>query len=312
MKVILDVDTGIDDTLNLAYLAALEDVELIGVTCVYGNTDVDQATRNTLGLLDLFGRSDVPVYRGAGHASQNSTYEQQRGSKIFHGDNGIGNVTLDVTRQYEALDAASFLVESARKYGQELVIIASGPLTNLADAIKMDPDVMSRVGKLSLMGGALCVPGNVSAVAEANIMQDPESSKVVFQSDMEIIMVGLDVTSRAIFSRNDLESWKQGSAKAQTVYAIMDHYFKAHELIYPAWNGAAMHDPLAVIALLRPDLVSTSKFKIDVLTDEKQWGRTVMDVNIQNELKKPNVSVALDLDVEGFKNEVITTINKIL
>ncbi|MEG0727634.1 MAG: nucleoside hydrolase, partial [Erysipelothrix sp.] len=298
--------------LNLAYLAALEDVEFIGVTCVYGNTDVEQATQNTLGLLDLFGRRDVPVYQGASHASQNNFYEQQRGSKIFHGDNGIGNIPISSSRKCEDMDAASFLVSAAREYGEELVIIASGPLTNLANAINMDPDVMSRVGRLSLMGGALCVPGNVSPVAEANIMQDPESSKTVFQSDMEIIMVGLDVTSRAIFSRNDLDVWKQGSDKAQTLYAIVDYYFKAHELIYPSWNGAAMHDPLAVIAVLRSELVSTSKFKIDVLTDEKQWGRTVMDINIQNQLKKPNVSVALDLDVQAFKNEVITGINKIL
>lgn len=310
-KILLDVDTGIDDTLSLAYMCARNDVEIIGVSCVYGNVDVMSAARNTKALLSMFNKNEVPVYFGAEHALEKESYTQQRGGAIFHGVNGIGEVELPQNLEIQE-GAVQFIIDSANKYLGELIVVASGPLTNIAKAIEKDPKSMSKIKEIVLMGGALTVPGNVSPYSEANISQDALASKIVFESGINITMIGLDVTSRAIISREEISHWNKISVKGKTLYNIMDHYFKAHELIYPSWGGAAMHDPLAAVVALESDIVKTIQLPMTVLTDEKQPGRTVMDLSRIEDKEKHTVKVAIDLDAERFKKLLISEIDTII
>lgn len=311
MKLILDLDTGIDDALALAYVIAKE-TELLGITSVYGNVDVDQATKNTLGLLHLLGRSDIPVFKGAAAARGTTQYEQKRGSQIFHGTNGLADLDLEIQAETpEEMDASDFIIESVKKYGCDLKIVATGPLTNIANAIKKAPETMKQVKEIVIMGGALTVPGNVSPFAEANIAQDPLAADCLFKSGIPVIMIGLDVTLRTLLTRDEIISWKDGNLKESTYYKIIDFYLKAHELISPALGGCAIHDPLAAAVALYPDFIKTYPLCLEVKTGE-QSGRTTMDLSAMNNVSNKNVKVALDVDVEAFKQDFLASINKLM
>ncbi|CAM4301948.1 nucleoside hydrolase [Erysipelothrix aquatica] len=308
-KLILDVDTGIDDSISLAYICGQHDVDLLGVTTVYGNVDSEAAARNTKNLLSLLGRDDVGVYQGAEHALHTEGFTQQRGGAVFHGLNGIGDVELTQSdRAIETVSAVDFLLNMAHIHDEKITIVASGPLTNLAQAIKKDPSTMQRYQRIVLMGGAFTVVGNVSPVAEANIFQDPHAAKVVFESGIPITMIGLDVTSRVILSRDDLKQWESKNDVSKVLLQIMDHYFKAHELIYPQWGGAAMHDPLAAVVALHEDVVRTITVPVTVLTEEKQFGRTVLDLANIEDQQAHSVNVALNVDIELFKKYLLSAI----
>lgn len=310
MKYILDVDTGIDDTISIAYMCAQTNINLLGITTVYGNIDVASATQNTLNLLNYFKRHDVPVYQGCTHARRDEKYEHLAGGILFHGQNGLGNVELSTSPiQKEQKHAVDFLLESAKKYGKDLVIIASGPLTNVAKAIERNPQVMESIGKLVLMGGAFGVPGNVSVFAEANIAQDDLSSKIVLRSSVPITMIGLDVTNRAIFTKQDLKHWEE---KAPKLYQIVDYYFEAYKKSYPSWGGCALHDPLAAVVALDDTVVEGVCVNLDVLNDSTQKGRTVLDLEAYNKNKMPNVWVALDANIEAFKDRLISDIDSLI
>ncbi|WP_342621660.1 nucleoside hydrolase [Erysipelothrix sp. P66] len=310
MKVILDVDTGIDDTFSIAYMCAQKDVSLIGITTVYGNIDVDQATQNTLDLLYYFKCETIPVYRGCTHARSDEAYEHLAGGIKFHGKNGIGNAVLSPSPILEnSIHAVDFLIESAKKYGKELVIISSGPLTNLARAIERNPKAMAGINNLVLMGGALSVPGNVSKFAEANVAQDDLSSKIVLGSSIPITMIGLDVTTRAIITHEDINHW---TTSAPELYQIIQYYLDAYKDAYPTWGGCALHDPLAVFAALHPEFVTGPTVNVEVLTDPEQKGRTILDTHAYQVGKTPNVKVALDVDIEHFKKSLLGDIDSLL
>ncbi|MDE8072294.1 nucleoside hydrolase [Erysipelothrix rhusiopathiae] len=310
MKYILDVDTGIDDTFSIVYMCAQKELSLIGITTVYGNIDVEGATQNTLDLLHYFNQNHIPVYQGCTHARRDNTYEHLAGGIRFHGKNGIGNAVLTQSPNTKATKhAVDFLIESAEKYGKDLVIIASGPLTNLAKAIERNPKAMAGIGNLVLMGGAFSVPGNVSKFAEANIAQDDLSSKIVLGSSTPITMIGLDVTTRAIITKEDVAHWQ---SSAPELYQIVLYYLDAYKDAYPLWDGCALHDPLAVFAALNPNLITGPHVNLDVLTDQEQKGRTILNVDAYREGKSPNVKVALDADIEGFKKSLLGDIDALI
>ena len=170
--VFLDCDTGIDDSLAIGYLLASPEIQLVGVGTCNGNIDAVQAARNTLDLIALAGRSDVPVAIGA---SDFYKTKFEGGVPHIHGHNGIGDVTIPRgARDPEAgVDAAGLLIDLANKYGGELEVVSVGPVTNLAHALDRDPSLAGKVKKVVSMGGAALAPGNISAVAEANIGNDP-------------------------------------------------------------------------------------------------------------------------------------------
>ncbi len=277
MKLILDLDTGIDDALALAYALALPGVELIGVGGCFGNVTRDRSVRNNLDLLALFGAPEVPVCPGADHPWGADGYRPGDFKYRVHGENGIGNVLLPAAggRACET-PAARFLVEAARRWGGELAVVATGPLTDLADAIRLDRAAMASVGAISVMGGALTVPGNRTPFAEANICDDPAAAKYVFESGLPVTMVGLDVTLQTKIVGADLARWRQVESPAAAALVGMSEYYYTNES-ETGEIGGAIHDPLALEAALCPGAFSVLPINLTVETEGPGRGRTIGD-----------------------------------
>lgn len=304
-KLILDLDTGIDDTLALAYALASPEVELLGVTCTYGNVTVERSVRNTLAVLELFGRGDVPVFAGPGHARTQTGFEVKEISAFIHGANGLGEVDIpDSARPVEDASAVEFLIDAVATQGEELTIVPTGPSTTIAAAIEAS-NVFRENARVVMMGGALTVPGNVTAWAEANIYQDPEAADIVFRGLRNVTMVGLDVTLKTLLTRKDTARWAElGTVGGNFLAAVADYYIGAYATTSPHLGGCGLHDPLAVAAAIDPGLLSTHGINMKVDLSGPTRGRTIGDETRLNDPDK-HTAVALGVDVASFVDELV-------
>ncbi|WP_057745063.1 nucleoside hydrolase [Liquorilactobacillus capillatus] len=300
-KMILDLDTGVDDALALAYALADPDCDLIGIIGSYGNVYVEQGVQNSLDLLALLGADDVPVYLGAQHALHVDGFKVLPVSAQIHGDNGVANLQLPTAKRGpEKQSGIDFLIEAAHKYKDQLLFVPTGPLTNLAAALKKDPTIADLIGHVTLMGGALTIPGNVSPAAEANIHQDPEAANEVFHTALPLTMVGLDVTTRTLLTKHETACWRALNTKAGTVYAdLVNYYIEAYKTTNPHLHGCALHDPLAVGVAIEPALVEKIRLNLKVETTAPFEGRTIGD---EARLNETNISteVAVNVDKKAF------------
>jgi len=302
-KLILDLDTGIDDALALAYALASPEIDLIGVTCTYGNVVVEQSVRNTLAILELFGRTDVPVFVGPGHARAKDSFEVQEISAFIHGKNGIGEVEIpDAARQVEETSAVDFLVESVAQYGSDLVIVPTGPSTTIAAAIEAS-NVFRDGAQIVMMGGALTVPGNVTKWSEANVHQDPEATDLMFRSLRYVTMIGLDVTLKTLLTTAETAKWSAlGTTGGNFLADITNYYIDAYKTTSPHLGGCGLHDPLAVAVAINPGLVDTLGINMKVDTEGETRGRTIGDETRLNDQDK-HTAVAVRVDTAGFLQE---------
>lgn len=304
-KIILDLDTGVDDALALSYALASEELELIGVTGTYGNVLMDTGVRNNLAILELFGRTDVPVYAGLPHASTRDGFEVLDISEFIHGKNGIGEAELpDPQGAIAPEPAVDFLVNSVREFGDDLVIVATGPMTNLAAAINQD-SAFADNAHIVIMGGALTVPGNVAPWAEANINQDPDAANELFQQAKDVTMIGLDVTLQTLLTYEETARWRGlGTAGGDFLAVATDYYIKAYETTAPHLGGCGLHDPLAVAVAVDPSLVTCLDINMKVDTEGETRGRTIGDEERLNDPVK-TARVAVGVDVDRFLGELM-------
>lgn len=296
----LDLDTGIDDAIALSIAAKDESINLLGVTCTYGNVTVDESAYNTLSLLSLLDRSNVPVYKGRDRALLSSSpyFPHEAGRKI-HGPKGSGDITLkESKRSIEKINAIDSLSSLMMKR-DDITIITTGPMTNLASVLSSYPTLSSWKGKVIFMGGALTVRGNVNHFAEANIFKDPEAAKIVVESGLDVTMIGLDVTERTRLYRTNAEKWKErGSEIGETLGSMLDYYID-NTL---GMDETYVHDPSAVIVSLHPEYYSFLPLPLTVETEGLDRGRVVVDEKRLLDRDKM-VKVALDVDrvkLEGF------------
>ncbi|OXM99521.1 nucleoside hydrolase [Bifidobacterium vansinderenii] len=308
-KMILDLDTGIDDTLAIAYALGSPEVELIGITGTYGNVLVEQGVRNALAVTDLFGHPEVPVYAGLPHASRKDSFEVLPVSAFIHGQNGIGDVEIpDSSRSPESGSAVDFIIDAVKTYGKDLVYVPTGPMTNIAAALAKAPEIKDEIGKIVLMGGALTVCGNVDPWQEANISQDPDAADELFRSGAPVTMVGLDVTLQTLLTYKETATWRElGTPAGRFLADMTDYYIKAYETTAPKLGGCGLHDPLAVGVAVDPTLVSTLKINMKVDVDGPTRGRTIGDNDRLNDPVK-TMQVAVGVDVPRFLNEFMTRI----
>ena len=300
INLVLDLDTGIDDAIALSIAAKDESINLLGVTCTYGNVTVDESAYNTLSLLSLLDRSNVPVYKGRDRALLSSSpyFRHEAGRKI-HGPKGSGDITLkESKRSIEKINAIDYLSSLMMKR-DDFTIITTGPMTNLASVLSSYPTLSSWKGKVIFMGGALTVRGNVNHFAEANIFKDPEAAKIVVESGLDVTMIGLDVTERTRLYRTNAEKWKdRGSEIGETLGSMLDYYID-NTL---GMDETYVHDPSAVIASLHPEYYSFLPLPLTVETEGLDRGRVVVDEKRLLDRDKM-VKVALDVDrvkLEGF------------
>ena len=300
--IIFDVDTGIDDALAMAYALNSPELDLLGFTTCFGNVSVVEATRNTLAVLEKVGKQ-VPVYMGAKQTLMRG--EKDGNSKHVHGEDGLGNTLKKAPMaQAESKFAPDFMIEQVKNRPHEITILAVGPLTNLALAIKKAPEIIPLVKEVVIMGGAVKVPGNASPYAEANIIADPEAAEVVFSSGLPVTLVGLDVTMKTLLPKTKLKEWRATEQKAAKFFADMtEFYIGFYESNYPGIGGCALHDPLAVGIAIDPSFVVTESMNIKVVTEGEEVGRTVGNVE-----DDPKIQVCTEVEANRFLDHFLSRV----
>ncbi|KAB8290965.1 nucleoside hydrolase [Bifidobacterium avesanii] len=308
-KLILDLDTGIDDTLAIAYALGSPEVELIGIAGTYGNVRLETGVRNSLAVTELLGHPEVPVYPGLDHPSTKDGFLVEPSTARIHGLNGIGEVDIpDAKRAPQTESAVDFILDAAQTYGDDLIYVPTGALTNIAAALAKDPVAVGRIGNITLMGGALTVPGNVNAWTEANISQDPEAADALFRSGVRTTMIGLDVTLQTLLTRKETAQWRAlGTPAGRFLADMTDYYIGAYGRIAPHLGGCGLHDPLAVAASIDPTLVDTLAINMMVDLEGPTRGRTIGDNTRLNDPVKTS-RVAVGVDVPRFLKEFMTRI----
>lgn len=264
MKVLLDVDTGVDDSIAILYALFHPEMDIVGISAVCGNVEADLAAENTLKILDLADAPDIPVVTGA---KEPSGGKWEGRVSVIHGDNGLGNVCLpESSRKVDPRDVSSFHMELAKQYENELVLITLGPLTNIARTLERYPEFGKKVKRVIMMGGTISMRGNVSPVAEANFAGDPEACDAVFMSGMDITVAGLDVTMRTRLRKEHLD-WldtccRPGCRKAvDYMKEAMIQYWRGNQTQNYCMGDCPLHDPLAVMCAVVPSLVRTESRK---------------------------------------------------
>ncbi|MGF6775194.1 nucleoside hydrolase [Paraburkholderia sp. GAS334] len=275
-KVIYDTDPGVDDAMALVFQALHPDIELLGLTSVFGNGTIDTTTRNALYLAAKFAPG-VPVARGAAAPLRRRAPEPLA---WIHGDNGLGNIELEA-RADTTLDprpAHRFIIDTVRAQPGEVTLIAVGPLTNLALALAEDPQIATLVKQVVIMGGAFGTDGllgNVTPAAEANMLGDPDAADVVLGAAWPVAIVGLDVTQNTIMTTAYLASIRdRGGDAGRFVWDVSRHYEAFHEKSAQL-SGTYVHDPSAVAYVLAPHLYTTRSGPVRVLTDGIAVGQTI-------------------------------------
>ncbi|MGG0287634.1 nucleoside hydrolase [Peribacillus butanolivorans] len=305
-KLILDVDTGIDDAIGIILAVKSRQFDILGITTVNGNVSLDTATRNTCKILDLLGEQEISVIKGADTPIIRNSFFEHR----VHGEDGLGGAlkNVEVNKQPDDGFASDFIINSILNFTNEVTLVMTGPLTNLALAVKKCPQITKLVKEVIFMGGVVQGVGNVTPTSEYNTFVDPEAAKIVLQAGFEsITQVGLDVTRKVLLTEEHMQLI-QNSTLADYIRDSTSEYRKRYFERNNIW-ACAMHDPLAVGIALQKDLVTSEEYYVDVETKSEICdGQMVCD--FQNRLMKPaNANVCLDVNAEAFFNLFIRIIN---
>jgi len=284
---LVDVDTGIDDAIALAYLVARR-TNIRAVTTVAGNVPIDVATENTLRVLNVLGVTSIPVHRGA----SKPLVAPYQDAVHVHGDNGLGGAQLPESEASEQMLAGpAAIIAAAAQHAGELEVLTLGPLTNLAIAINVRPEVIRQIRRVVVMGGAFAVGGNVTPLAEFNIYVDPDAANQVFNAGFsDISAVGLDVTHETVLSRKLWTSIsEEAGGGAGLIRDVLRRTFVERDM-----TGAYMHDPLAAAAALDQTLVRGEFCRVTVALDGENRGQTDAAAN------DSGVMVCREVDASRF------------
>lgn len=273
-KVIFDTDPGVDDAMALLFLHHHKDIDLIGVTTVFGNARIEVTTRNAL-FLKREWKIDAPVVQGAGETfiPHRVTHEPP---KHIHGADGLGNIGVPETVDIEPdpRPAAQFIIDMVRKYPGEVTLVAVGRMTNLANALKQDPAIVSLVKEVVIMGGAFEVPGNVTPAAEANIHGDPEAADIVATAAWPVVWIGLDVTMQTVMTRTQLKDIADAAGRrGKLLFDLSQFYIDFYEGLVD--DGMVVHDSCACAYVVAPELFTTRSGTVRVVCGGIADGKTL-------------------------------------
>ncbi len=300
---IVDCDPGHDDA--VAIVVAARHTDLLGITTVAGNAPLDRTTRNACIVRDLLG-ADTPVHAGA----ERPLVEPPRPAAFIHGDSGLDGADLpEPTRGADGTDAVGFIVETCRRH-EGTWLVPTGPLTNVALALRAAPDLAGRLAGISLMGGGTF--GNRTPVAEFNIWADPEAASIVFDAGVPLVMAGLDVTHQFQATPERITRVRDAGTHLGTVLADLFEFFSSTYLARHdagALRGAAVHDPLAVLAVTHPDLFERVRRDVRVETHGRLTrGMTVIDERRLRERPAPNCDVLTRVDDDAAFEVVLAAV----
>lgn len=303
-KLIIDTDPGTDDAIAILLAVNHPDIDLIGLTTIFGNLATEGATQNALNILAHYDKPNIPVARGADKPLKKILTGY---GDFVHGANGLGNHQIAQAVQLaHELSAAEFIVEQVLKYPNEVSICAIAPLTNLALALELEPKIAKLVKQVVIMGGAIKVNGNVSPVAEANIHNDPHAADKVLTAEWPVTLVGLDVTLKVILDEAFMQAVKNKGHKGEFLYNISrfyDNFYRTRD----GYDGFACHDATALAYITNPELFEIIRGGVRVGTEGLVAGMTIVDS--KRHYGDPNpwtnlplVNVCMDIDAQKTKD----------
>jgi inosine-uridine nucleoside N-ribohydrolase len=302
--ILLDCDPGHDDAIALLLALASPEVELLGVTTVSGNQTLEKTTANAIRVLEFVGREDVPVAAGA----DRPLVRERSVAANVHGESGLDGPTLPPP-QKKPLEqpAVEFLAEQIGASPAPVTLIPTGPLTNVALLLARYPEAGARLERIVLMGGSIA-EGNVTPAAEFNIWADPEAASRVFTSGLDVTMIGLDVTHKALMRPEHAERLRAAGRTGTMVAELYDFFSMFHREVY-GMDAAPIHDAVAVAHVARPGLVETAERHVAVDCESQLCrGRTVVDLWRRTD-NEPNAHVGVDIDADAFLDLLVSRLS---
>ena len=310
-NIILDCDPGHDDALAiLLALSSPKEINCLGITTSAGNVPIELTTKNALRVLALIKNNNIEVYKGCPKPliGELVTAENVHGESGL--DTGSGTSLPEPISNYEDKHAVNFILDTLKESPiNEITLVATGPLTNLAAAFSIDPKTFRRAKRIVLMGGAGFEPGNITPAAEFNIYVDPFAAKSIFESGLEIFMFGLDVTHKMIITSPRLSAIKNSSSLVGPVVADLLAFFNVYDTKKYGWDGAPLHDPCTIAWLISPDIFKVKKMSVEIETNNgPAYGRTIADwFNVTS--KKKNINVAVNGNSDRFFELITERLN---
>lgn len=301
-KILFDTDPGIDDAMALLLALVSPEIEVVGVTTVFGNSHIEATTRNALNLLDLAGRPDIPVAKGA---DRPMVLPRGQTGEFVHGDDAMGNIgwmeVHNPDQKPRDVPAAQFIVETIMARPGEITLVAVGPLTNVGLALQLEPRIVQAVRNVVIMGGSVATPGNVSPLAEANIHNDPHAAALVFSAGWDVTMAGLDVTMAVRMDEAFFAALRRsGNRFGQFIGQIVPFYQQFHRERYGYPDGGVdTHDPSAIAYLIDPTLFCAERWSVVVPLDGPAIGATIADRR-GFFLTTPKVNCLMQVDAARF------------
>ena len=301
--VILDCDPGHDDA--IAIMAAARYCDLLGITTVSGNVDLERTTRNALITCQVAG-IDAPVHSGAARP----LVAEPRHAQFIHGESGLDGPDLPpLERSIASDDAVRFIIDTLRAR-DSVWLVAVGPLTNVALALRQAPDIAGRLAGISIMGGGLAF-GNVTPAAEFNIFADPEAAAVVFDAPLRRLMAPLDLTHQLLIDEEAIARFREiGTPAGNFAAEMLDFYVDAYARAFFGRKEGALHDPCAVLALSHPEIFERDELYVQVETrGEHTRGMTLADRRgVQSDLT-PNTEVLNRIDAEAALDLLVSSVS---
>ncbi len=298
-KIIIDTDPGQDDAVAiLLALASPEEIEVVGITSVAGNVPLALTTKNALMICELAGKVDVPVHAGCDRPMGRELVT----AEYVHGATGMDGPDLpDPTMPLQEQHGVDFIIDTLRSNPPGAITLCPlGPLTNVATALEKAPDIAERVHQIVLMGGAYFEVGNVTPAAEFNIYVDPQAAEIVFKSGIDIVVMPLDVTHKALVTKERNAAFRAIGNAAGTAVAQMTDFFERFDREKYGSPGAPLHDPCVTAYLIRPDLFSGRHVNVEIETSsELTMGMTVADWWGVTD-RTPNATFMGSVDADGF------------
>lgn len=303
-KIILDCDPGHDDAIAILLAAHHPDIELLAITTVAGNQSIEKTTLNALKVCSLAGIRDVPVAMGM----ERPLVRPAKHAPDIHGESGLDGPHMpEPDIELAPQHAVELLIELLLNSDGDITLVPTGPLTNIAAAMRRAPAILPKIAAISLMGGAIGL-GNVTPAAEFNIHTDPEAAAIVFSCGRPITMCPLEVTHQALATEEILACLREVQRPIATFAADLLDFFAGRYRDVFGFPAAPVHDPCAVAAVVDPAILHAHDMRVEIeTTGEWTAGRTVCDV-YDTQGKAPNARVGYALEVERFWDMVVSTI----
>ena len=296
-KIILDCDPGHDDAVAIMLAVLNPGIDLLGITVSAGNQTVEKTKINACRVLQWID-SGVPVYPGC----TRPIIKEPVVADFIHGETGLdGPIFPELTKMPETEHGVNYMIRTLLESDGDITVVTTGPMTNLAMAMRMEPAIVNKIKRIVLMGGAVA-NGNVTPAAEYNIWVDPEAAYICFTSGRPITMVGLDVTRKVLCYPEIVERMSKIETPAAKLFVdLMGHFCKTQKEVF-GYDGGPLHDPVTIAYLIAPEIVTTKKMNAEIeIRSLQSYGRTNCDAFGYLE-REENVDVAIDIDVEGFWN----------